>query len=67
MGEENMNSRAYAQEMDRADGLSSFRDRFYKKEGQLYMDGNSLGLCSRDAEEAILRVLNEWKQRGIGV
>src|SRR6056297_320477 len=67
MDKNNRDTRKYAREMDKADRLSSFRDRFYKKEGQLYMDGNSLGLCSLDAEEAILRVLNEWKERGIGV
>ena len=63
----NMNERAYARELDSADTLRQFRERFYRQEGQLYMDGNSLGLCSKDSEEAILRVLNEWKQRGIGL
>lgn len=62
-----MNSRAHAQQLDTEDPLAPFRERFYRREGQIYMDGNSLGLCSTDAEEAILRVLNEWKQRGIGL
>src|SRR4051794_9882232 len=30
------------------------------------MDGNSLGLLSRRAEAAALRVLDEWKRLGIG-
>ena len=56
---------AYAAELDRADRLAPFRDRFYIPGGQLYFDGNSLGLLSRDAEAAVLRVLAEWKALGI--
>src|SRR5205823_2830366 len=56
---------AYAAELDRADRLAPFRDRFYLPSGQLYFDGNSLGLLSRDAEAAVLRVLGEWKGLGI--
>jgi kynureninase len=56
---------AYAAELDRADRLAPFRDRFYLPSGQLYFDGNSLGLLSRDAEAAVLRVLAEWKELGI--
>lgn len=56
---------AAAQAMDKADALSHFRDRFYLNEGEIYMDGNSLGLCSKDAEETLLRVLEEWKTMGI--
>ena len=29
------------------------------------MDGNSLGLLSKDAENTLLRVLDEWKRLGI--
>lgn len=56
-----------AVKLDEEDSLRSFRDRFYLHEGEIYMDGNSLGLCSRDAEEAVLRILGEWKNRGIGI
>jgi kynureninase len=56
---------AYAEELDRGDALAGFRDRFYVQPGQLYFDGNSLGLLSRDAEAAVLRVLEEWKTLGI--
>lgn len=55
----------YAAELDRADPLARFRDRFYVPQGTLYFDGNSLGLLSRDAEAATLRVLEEWKTLGI--
>jgi len=55
-----------ARKLDAEDSLGKFRERFYLHEGELYMDGNSLGLCSRDAERGVLRVLEEWKTRGIG-
>ncbi len=51
---------------DAADPLAAFRDRFYRKPGEIYLDGNSLGLLSTDAEACVLRVLNEWKTLGIG-
>jgi len=35
------------------------------KKDIIYMDGNSLGLLSKDAEETLLRVLDEWKHLGI--
>ena len=55
----------YAAELDRADALAPFRERFYLRPEILYFDGNSLGLLSRDAEAAVLRVLGEWKDLGI--
>lgn len=55
----------YAAELDAADPLARFRERFYLPPGRLYFDGNSLGLLSRDAEAAVLRALEEWKTLGI--
>ena len=55
----------YALKLDAEDPLAPFRDRFYQIPGVIYMDGNSLGLMSRDAEGALLRVLDEWKRLGI--
>lgn len=55
----------YADKRDRDDPLAAFRDRFYCQPGQRYFDGNSLGLLSRDAEAAVLRILDEWKRLGI--
>jgi len=57
--------RAEARWRDEADPLRGFRDRFYHTEGCIYLDGNSLGLLSRDAEAAVLRVLAEWRDLGI--
>ena len=59
--------RAFAEEKDRLDPLAALRDHFYTKENQIYMDGNSLGLCSRDAEQAVLRALDDWKTHGINI
>lgn len=50
--------------MDKQDTLS-YRTRFYIPENTIYVDGNSLGLLSQDAETCLKRVLNEWKKLGI--
>ena len=43
-------TRDYAQRMDTEDILAKYKDRFYKLKDTIYMDGNSLGLMSKDAE-----------------
>jgi len=55
-----------ARQLDAADPLAEFRERFFIPEGQIYLDGNSLGLLSRDAECTLLQVLEKWKSGGIG-
>lgn len=55
-----------AAELDQADELRGFRARFFVPEGQIYLDGNSLGLLSRDAERSLLAVLDRWRATGIG-
>lgn len=55
----------YAKQLDQEDPLKSVRSRFYQINGHIYMDGNSLGLCSRDAEETLLHVFDVWKKEGI--
>ncbi|HLT19904.1 MAG TPA: kynureninase [Thermomicrobiales bacterium] len=57
--------RGAAQEKDAGDEFAAIRERFYVQPGVIYMDGNSLGLLSRDAEAAVHHVLNEWKTLGI--
>ena len=54
-----------ALELDQQDGISRLRDRFYINENELYMDGNSLGLMSIDAENGIHETLEQWKKWGI--
>jgi kynureninase len=56
---------AHALELDRSDPLARFRERFFLPPGTIYMDGNSLGLLSRDAERTLRRVLDEWRALGI--
>ncbi|MDM1346694.1 kynureninase [Myroides marinus] len=55
-----------ARTLDQQDVLSKFKDRFYPLSGnKIYMDGNSLGLASKDAEQALLKVMEVWKNEGI--
>ncbi|MEJ7837719.1 MAG: kynureninase [Thermomicrobiales bacterium] len=58
-------SEAYAIECDATDPLAVFRDRFFVQPDTIYLDGNSLGLLSRDSEIAVLRALKAWKTHGI--
>lgn len=58
-------SRDYAEELDRDDPLRTFKSRFYVPDGIIYMDGNSLGLLSHDAEASLLNTLDQWKTLGI--
>jgi kynureninase len=58
-------SEAESLALDAADPLARFRERFYLLPGRIYLDGNSLGLLSRDAEEEILAALGQWKTLGI--
>jgi kynureninase len=58
-------AQAYALARDAADPLARFRDRFFTQPGTIYLDGNSLGLLSRDAEAAVLNALESWKTQGI--
>jgi len=55
----------FARLLDKKDGLAKFRRRFHIPRGTIYMDGNSLGLLSKNAEKSLLRVLGEWKDVGI--
>ncbi|ENQ3105168.1 kynureninase [Bacillus cereus] len=55
----------YARQCDHHDELASFQHEFYKKEGTTYLDGNSLGLLSKRAEQSLLTLLDSWKQFGI--
>jgi kynureninase len=50
---------------DEADPLADVADRFYDPADEWYMDGNSLGLLSADAEAALDRAVSEWKDLAI--
>ena len=55
----------FALEMDAKDPLAGFKERFYPLGDAIYMDGNSLGLMSKDAEKTLMRVIEEWRTLGI--
>ncbi len=56
----------FARTLDSKDPLQQFRHHFSLPGKTIYLNGNSLGLCSRGGEASLLRVLNEWKSLGIG-
>lgn len=56
---------AYATDLDARDPLREFRGRFFVQPDRVYLDGNSLGLLSRDAEAALLEALDAWKRQAI--
>ncbi|MGN7479444.1 kynureninase [Solibacillus silvestris] len=54
-----------AKQLDAMDALRKYANEFYKKEGQIYLDGNSLGLLSKRAEQSVHALLNSWRDYGI--
>jgi kynureninase len=53
--------RSYAEELDRADPLAGFADRFVPAPGVLYLDGNSLGRLPRSTRDRLASVVaEEW-------
>jgi kynureninase len=58
--------REYAEELDRADPLAGFRDRFVLPEPDLrYLDGNSLGRLPRATVDRLATVVAEEWGRGL--
>lgn len=55
----------YARQLDEEDELKQYREEFYIQPGIIYMDGNSLGLLSKRAEDSLWRMLDSWKTYGI--
>lgn len=60
-------TKEFAEALDKADVLYHVRDRFYIQPNEIYMDGNSLGLASKDAEASLLNALEDWKKEGIKI
>lgn len=54
-----------ARVLDHEDPLREYAEEFYKIEGHIYLDGNSLGLMSKRAEKSLLTLLESWKLLGI--
>ncbi|GAA0328210.1 kynureninase [Bacillus carboniphilus] len=55
----------YAKQLDQKDPLASYKAEFYLPSDGIYLDGNSLGLLSKRAEQALLQSLEDWKKNGI--
>ena len=55
----------YAARRDEADPLAHLADRFHDPDDGWYVDGNSLGLLSSDAEDALDRAVEEWRDLAI--
>ena len=51
--------------LDAADPLARFRAEFHLPPGQIYLDGNSLGLLSHRAEATLQRTVEQWRNLGI--
>lgn len=58
-------SESFALKLDADDPLKSYRSRFIIPQSTIYLDGNSLGLVSHDAERKLLQTLKEWKDLAI--
>jgi kynureninase len=55
----------FALKLDSEDPLAEYRHSFNIPHGAIYVDGNSLGLLSKESEASLMRVLSEWKTLGI--
>lgn len=58
-------NKAYAERLDQQDKLHPFRNEFYILDTTIYFDGNSLGLLSKRAEQALHSLLESWKTYAI--
>ncbi|HLQ72260.1 MAG TPA: kynureninase [Bacillota bacterium] len=56
---------ADAEKLDRGDKLRLLRNEFYIPDNTIYFDGNSLGLLSKRAEQALHTLLDSWKTYAI--
>jgi len=67
---EYLNTKEFAQKMDSADPLKTYRDKFYfpkhtDGEEAIYLCGNSLGLQPKSAKTHIEAVLDDWRNLGV--
>jgi kynureninase len=51
--------------LDAADPLARFADLFARRPGEVYLDGNSLGLLCRPAEESLREAVETWRELAI--
>jgi kynureninase len=58
-------SREAAAELDGADPLRAYRDRFVIDPDVVYLDGNSLGCLPKATVARLERLVTQWGQRGV--
>ena len=58
-------SEAWAIELDRADGLAPFRERFVIPDGKVYLVGNSLGCMPKSTPDAVNELIADWSKLGV--
>ncbi|MEH7349191.1 kynureninase [Gottfriedia acidiceleris] len=58
-------TKEFAEFLDQKDSLSNYRSEFYLQPNTIYLDGNSLGLLSKRAEQSLLDLLDSWKTLAI--
>jgi kynureninase len=58
-------SRGTAAELDGADPLRDFRDRFVIDPDVVYLDGNSLGCLPKTTVARVERLIAQWGERGV--
>jgi len=58
-------TKEFAEILDQKDSLANYRNEFYLQPNTIYLDGNSLGLLSRRAEQSLLDLLASWKTLAI--
>ncbi len=63
------NTLAFAQQMDAADSLKNYRDKFYfpmlNGKKTIYFTGNSLGLQPKTTQDYVLNELEDWATFGV--
>ncbi|MET3682727.1 kynureninase [Alkalibacillus flavidus] len=57
---------SFAHELDANDPLKDYKHEFYISDDHIYLDGNSLGLMPKRAEQSLQDVMNAWKHEAIG-
>lgn len=57
----------FAKDLDVKDKLGGFRERFFVNKDEIYMDGNSLGLSSRDSRESLEKMFQVWQKEAIRI
>jgi kynureninase len=50
---------------DTEDSLRAFRKQFFVPVNTLYLDGNSLGLLSKEAEQTLLTLVEQWRNLAV--